>query len=455
MRKDYLPFLSTVLLLFSYLLIPQLIFVAFVPFFIWILSKPQKMGRSAFLAGFIFYLGYLHWIWVIHHWSNYFLAGMSWVLLSGFQALFWVITAILCRKIGERSQNNLTQLILLSFTAGLISVSKSYLGPAALPIAPLTNFLSAQPYLLQGLIFWKLPGMEIFIFGINIWFAMLIDQKKSSVYFKFVPLTFFCFYFLSSLGVFYFVPLEKTTQSIRIGVIQPGVPQELKMTETYFSKQESDLFKMSSAFKASEVDYILWPETVIPRLLVQDALFLEKTKKLNVPLLTGTPYYENNQLYNGLAYLEKGSVLQVVKKFHLVPFGEYLPFRKILGFVAKDSGLEWDYAPGPKNQLLYLSQGKLAPLICFESLFGHEVSDKIRAGGQAILLITNDAWFKETAGMSQHAQYLIIRAIENKRYALSLGNTGPSYLVNPKGQVIQKLEPFAQGAAVFTLPLSQ
>jgi apolipoprotein N-acyltransferase len=369
--------------------------------------------------------------------------------------LFWSLTAVLCRKIGQRRSNPFEQLLFFSFTAGLISAGKGYLGPAALPIAPLTNFLSAQPYLLQGLSFWKLPGMEIFIFAINIWFALLIAHKKSSSYFKFIPLSFFCFYFVASLGVFYFAPLEKTTQSIRIGVIQPGVPQELKMTETYFAQQENDLFSLSLKLKQEGVDYILWPETVIPRLLVQDALFLEKTKQLRKPLLTGTPYYENNQLFNGLAYIDNGRVLQVAKKYHLVPFGEYLPFRKILGFVAKDTGLEWDYVPGPSHGLLYLPQGKIAPLICFESLFSQEVRHKIKAGGQAILLITNDAWFKETAGMSQHAQYLIIRAIENRRFALSLGNTGPSYLVNPKGQMIQKLEPFVQRTAVFTLPLSQ
>jgi apolipoprotein N-acyltransferase len=451
--QKLLPYFSA-LLLFLCLFIPQLVFIALIPFFVWLFKKPTKVWGPAFASGLIFYLGYLHWVFVIHHWSNYLLAGLSWILLSAYQALFWGVMALLTKKMIKDTSNHFHQLILLSFSAGLISASKSYLGPAALPIAPLTNFLSNQPYLLQGLSFWHVPGMEILIFGVNIWLAQLIFYKKVSLPFKYIPLAFFISYFIFSVSVFYFVPLEKSMKTIRIGVVQPGVPQALKMNEAHFTEQENDLFELSLAFNPKAIDYILWPETVIPRLLVQDPLFLEKTKKLKAPLLTGTPYYENNQLYNGLAYIQNGRVLQIARKYHLVPFGEYLPFRKILGFIAKDSGLEWDYAPGPKNQLLYLNHGKIAPLICFESLFGQEVRHKIKAGGQAILLITNDAWFKETAGMSQHAQYLIIRAIENRRFALSLGNTGPSYLVNPKGQIIQQLAPYTRSSAVFTLPLS-
>jgi apolipoprotein N-acyltransferase len=385
--NNYLPFYTALLLLAAYFFVPQLIFIAFVPFFMWLLEKPKKIWGPAFGAGFIFYLGYLHWIWVIHHWSNFLLSGLSWILLSVYQALFWGITAFVGHKIISRFQNYFMQLILLGLSAGLISASKSYLGPASLPIAPLTNFLSAQPYLLQGLAFWHVPGMEIFIFLINIWLAQLIFYKRVTLSFKYVPLALFCLYFALSIYSFYFSPLEKTTQSIRIGVVQPGVDQELKMNETHFAEQENDLFEMSLQFKSETVDYVLWPETVIPRLLVQDQNFLNKTKKLPAPLLTGTPYYENNKLYNGLAYIDNGRVLQVIKKYHLVPFGEYLPFRKILGFVAAGSRLEWNYSPGPKNQLLYLPHGKLAPLICFESLFDHEVRDKIKREGNPSCLL--------------------------------------------------------------------
>lgn len=453
MHKNILPFLTTSLLIAAYFFIPQLIFIAFVPFFVWLLGRPPKSFAIAFASGFIFYLIYLHWIWVIHHWSNYILAGLSWLLLAGYQALFWVLIALVVNQILKRTKNHFYQLLLVSIGAGLIFVIKGYLGPAALPIAPLTNFLVNQPYLIQGLSFWKLPGMELFILAVNIWLAQLIFYKKTTNYFKFIPLTFFLIYFIFSISIFYLPLNQKISANIRVGVMQPGVDQELKMDETNFEKQEQQLFETSLTFKREKVDYILWPETVIPRLLVQDQAFLNKTKKLPAPLLTGTPYYENNKLFNGLAYIHDGRVLQVVKKYHLVPFGEYLPFRKLLGFVASGSGLEWDYSPGDKNQLLYLSQGKVAPLICFESLFAQEVHSKIKAGGQAILLITNDAWFKKTDGMKQHAQYLVIRAIENRVFALSLGNTGPTYLVNPKGQITQKLMPFVEGNVVFTLPL--
>jgi len=450
MKKNFLPFLTPLLLTLTYLWIPQFIFIAFVPFFIWLLGRPQKNLLFSFLTGFIFYLIYLHWIWVIRYWSNDLLAGLSWILLSAYQALFWILIGLLVSLVLKRTQNYFHQLLVISIGTGFIFVLKGSLGPAALPIAPLTNFLVNQPYLIQGLSFWKLPGMEIFILAVNIWFAQLIFYKKTSSYFKFIPLTFFLIYFIFSIAIFYLPLKQKFTDGFRVGVVQPGVAQELKMDETHFEKQEKQLFEISQKIKA---DYILWPETVIPRLLVQDQTFLNKTKTLPAPLLTGTPYYENNKLFNGLAYIQGGRVLQVVKKYHLVPFGEYLPFRKLLGFVASGSGLEWDYSPGEKNQLLYLSQGKLAPLICFESLFAGEVSRKIKAGGAGLLLITNDAWFKKTDGMRQHSQYLVVRAIENRVFALSLGNTGPTYLVNPKGQIIHALKPFIEDSAVFTLPL--
>src|SRR5690606_17052435 len=112
------------------------------------------------------------------------------------------------------------------------------------------------------------------------------------------------------------------------------------------------------------------------------------------------------------AYLEEGRIKQITYKYHLVPFGEYLPLRKWLGFVARGASLEMDYAPGEKYPLLWLKEKPVAPLICFESLFGQSVRMQVKKGAEALLLITNDAWFKETAGMSQHSAYLILRAIE-------------------------------------------
>jgi apolipoprotein N-acyltransferase len=87
-------------------------------------------------------------------------------------------------------------------------------------------------------------------------------------------------------------------------------------------------------------------------------------------------------------------------------------------------------------------------------MFSRLARDQVKKGAQILILITNDAWFLQTAGVSQHARFLVLQAIENRRPALQLGNSGMTYWVNAKGQIQKQLPPYQTLGAVWQIPLA-
>src|SRR5690606_9338247 len=115
------------------------------------------------------------------------------------QSLFWGLLSAGSVFIFKRYSRPAFLLVALSAWSALLFALKSHLGPASLPVAPLTSFLIEKPYLLQGLSLWGLIGMEAFIYAVNIWLALLIFKKSSSPLFKWGILTLFLVYLSFSL----------------------------------------------------------------------------------------------------------------------------------------------------------------------------------------------------------------------------------------------------------------
>lgn len=187
---------------------------------------------------------------------------------------------------------------------------------------------------------------------------------------------------------------------------------------------------------------IVWPETAVPAFFhqVKDtwlAGLQAESEQHGADLLIGMPVLDGDdgRYYNALVGL--GASPGMYFKRHLVPFGEFLPIRPVLGFV-----LDWlqiplaDFARGSDSQELLVSAGHpLAASICYEDIFGHES----RAGlPQAAYLVnaTNDAWFGTSIAPYQHVQMARLRALETGRYLLRATNTGVTAVIAPNGAIV-------------------
>jgi apolipoprotein N-acyltransferase len=161
------------------------------------------------------------------------------------------------------------------------------------------------------------------------------------------------------------------------------------------------------------------------------------------------------QLYNSAYLLREGpagetaagaaSPIPRYDKRHLVPFGEYVPFRGVFSFVDKLAREAGEFRPADDLRLLPWGQERIGMSICYEIVFPEEVADAVRAGATVLATITNDAWYGDTDAPWQHFRAARFRAAENRRPLLRAAITGISALVAPDGSVRGEIGLFQEG----------
>jgi apolipoprotein N-acyltransferase len=161
--------------------------------------------------------------------------------------------------------------------------------------------------------------------------------------------------------------------------------------------------------------------------------------RTQVNLKTGdTLFWE---AYNAAIQIENGvEEVPVYKKSILVPGAEFLPYRKVFfwleSFVNQLGGSMAGYGSQKDRGVFKSKEGTaVAPVICYESIFGEYMTGYIRNGAQAIFIVTNDGWWDNTAGHRQHLLFASLRAIESRRPIARSANTGISAFINQRGDI--------------------
>jgi apolipoprotein N-acyltransferase len=136
---------------------------------------------------------------------------------------------------------------------------------------------------------------------------------------------------------------------------------------------------------------------------------------------------------------------------HLVPFGEYVPLKRILFFVGPIVEAVSDFVPGTEATLLPVDSHVASTAICYEVIYGNLMRQFVLEGSQLLTTITNDAWYGASSAAFQHWDQASMRAIENGRYLARAANTGISGFVDPYGRVLAKSQLFEQTLLVADL----
>jgi apolipoprotein N-acyltransferase len=148
---------------------------------------------------------------------------------------------------------------------------------------------------------------------------------------------------------------------------------------------------------------------------------------------------EHQQMYNSAVLVAPtGEWTARYDKIHLVPFGEYVPFRELFSFAGKLTREVGDFSPGFDRHPLDVGSMKLGVFICYESIFPDEVRQFARAGADVFVNISNDSWFGPTGAPGQHLNMVRMRAIENHRWVLRGTNTGITAAIDPYGRVVAR-----------------
>lgn len=197
--------------------------------------------------------------------------------------------------------------------------------------------------------------------------------------------------------------------------------------------------------KNTDAKLIVWPESGSHFALNQEPDLRREIAKI-IPkgsyLATGSLHIneQDGRYYNSMSLLNhKGELVAEYYKHMLVPFGEYIPFQKVIPFLDTFTGGGEGFSRGPGPQAFQLEGlPPLMPLICYEAIFPFEAMVGNHHKDTILLNITNDVWFGNSSGPYQHLQMARLRAVERERILVRAANTGMSLVVDAYGRLIHK-----------------
>ncbi len=246
------------------------------------------------------------------------------------------------------------------------------------------------------------------------------------------------------------------TKPLRVAAVQSNVPQSQKF-DPQFTKKIFDQFRRLSeiALRSNPPpDLLVWPESSMPGPVLEDResyqFVTDLAASTDSDLLLGTIDEQGGRAYNAaLLVSDGGERVQLYRKLHLVPFGEYVPGRYRVPLLARIVGdqVPGDFDAGKDYTVFSLTNTdvQVAPLICFEDTIG-ELTRKFvlptdtSPGANLLVDITNDGWFLRSAGSRQHLANAIFRCVETRRPMVRAANTGVTCFVSEFGRVTQILQ---------------
>jgi len=236
---------------------------------------------------------------------------------------------------------------------------------------------------------------------------------------------------------------------IKVSVVQGNIPQELKWQEEKSLYILEEYIRLTKEAAGDNPEFIIWPESSAPGLFPADASIfnsiIDTVKEIKIPLLVGVIITERGEFYNSAILISKqGRIVKRYDKLHLVPFGEYIPLKRIFSFTANLTSVPIGNFTHGENFIAFpLNNGdkktRFSVLICFEDIFPALSRQFVKSGANLLVNITNDAWFKRSSAPYQHMQASVFRAIENRKFLIRAANTGISCFIDPYGRIIDKV----------------
>ena len=418
-----------------------LVFGALVPLFG---ELPGRNLRGVFALSLLsfttFFGGLLYWIpEVMTHFG-----GLSWPLalsihlLLGFYLGLYpalAVTGAAALKAFERPG------VGRGFLLGTFWVLTEHLRArlfTGFPWEPLSGALARVPLLLQPAALVGAIGLSFLPLYVNYaLFCALFLQKRRPLVVALLLLATALLYGLEALSS------KAGPFPARVALVQGNIPQEVKWRPGEEERSLSRYLELSRQALSCAPEFLIWPETALPFPFPYGRLtgkLLEGIKELGRPVLVGVPRALQTPrgwiMRNSLVALSPdGRVLGVYDKEHLVPFGEYVPLGDRFSWLRRLAVASGGYTPGKGTGIVRVAGVKVGVLICFENAFPGLAQARVRAGADLLLVITNDAWFGDSAALRQHLDQSVLRAVETRRWVIQVANTGLSGVIDPYGRI--------------------
>jgi apolipoprotein N-acyltransferase len=240
-------------------------------------------------------------------------------------------------------------------------------------------------------------------------------------------------------------PQPPLVDGVWLRLVQPNISQAVKGRRDLVAQHVADQIALGITPAERAPTHIIWSEAAAPFFLAEDARQLAAVAAHTPPggatiigTLRRTPPDQPFQIWNSLLAIDdQGRIAASYDKSHLVPFGEYMPFRQIVSIPAVASMVDFSAGRGITT-LTVPGLPPFSPLICYEVIFPGRVTERGNRP-QWLLNLTNDGWYGISAGPFQHLVTAQLRAVEEGLPLVRVANTGISAIIDPWGRIIKRL----------------
>ena len=431
---------------------PFLAWISFIPI-LFVISRltPRRSLLAGWAAGTIFYGILLYWIPAVPAHYGQLSTAFSLLIYAALILLLastWALFALIFSAIRGKDP------AAAFFAAPFLWVALEYL---------LSHFLTGFPWGVLGLSqYQNLPFIQISawtgVYGVSfvlIFFqSLFVYSVRASKRLPFAAALIILV--LVHLGGFLNMhKISEGPETFTAGMIQGNVSSDMYWNEVA-AKDILALFETHLELTKQASDrgarLIIWPEFTVPMCFSCDepiyqsfrrilSQFVQETRSTLLLGTNETAGSSGRELYFNTA-LRLGPDLEISKyaKMHLVPFGEYTPYKKIFGFIQKMTHAIGEVTPGTEFVLHAFEDLRFGSPICYEVIFPDLVRRFAKQGADFLVTITNDGWYGKTSAPYQHFSNAVFRAVENRRFLLRAATTGISGIIDPYGRIITRSE---------------
>lgn len=435
-------------------------------------AGPLMAYLTGLSAGLVYFMGTLYWVVVaMHVFGNLPMstALLLLALLSFVVAQFWALALLLAAWFAKRGGRFGLYVVLLLTCAEFFRS----LGFLAFPWPQPGYTFAPLPLLAQGAALLGVNGLTLLVLAQALLLTRIYQLSRAGHHEKArarrwqLLATLGAQLAFGALHLIYVERLEAHSPHLKTALLQGNIEQGIKN----HAAQNSALIlsryqKLVTTALDQGATLLIWPESAWPLFIDRDTRQLALSPSdpntpqppagvwhvIGAPTLT----QENRALkaiYNSVVLTDNAmNIHSFYDKTHLVPFGEYMPLRGILPGDKFVPGMS-DFSPGAEIRPLQSPLAALGPLICYEGIFPEISAEHVRHGAQALINVTNDAWFGISSAPFQHLAFYPIRAIETGRAIARAANTGVSALIHPTGAITDRTEIYTERMQLIDLPL--
>ena len=427
---------------------------ALVPFFIALEGVSlRKAAGLGFLWGFLSCGAVQYWVLFLA--EAQYLAAPAWAALNLVLALHYLLWAVVYVALRRRFPRSSPLLAPVLWTA--VEYLRTVPPVVGYPSALVGTTQAGYPALLSIASFAGVWGLTFLIVWVNAALfdfllqggrPRLISRRGQAALATPIAVTLLALF----LGV-----MSTGTGALReagiVALVQPSINQSAKWDRSQEKATYDLLEKLTREAGAARPSLILWPETAAPAYLSMNWVAMERVRHIvrvgAAPLLAGCLDSAKEKvgkvsLYNAAVHFSsEGIDEKPYRKRHLVPFGEYVPAQSFFFFLGPIVSELGSFDAGERYRSFQARGFTYSPLICFETEYPHETR-RAAKDADAIVNISNDAWYGATAAAYQHALIAVMRAAENGKPLLRCANTGISLVTDPFGRIIASTPMFKE-----------